>query len=183
MVADNIIGDLRRCCHSFRRPRIRCLSLSPIFWRQMVDAKLAERYNHKCSPWEWTCEHAQRTLLPLVRNAVPGSGDNYYLYKGDKRSIHGGNWGFEGPSWFCHRGTCSIAFPAATPESAGVSPRLSTEFIGYRLGRVSPYSVLDFPWLLKRIGETFPEIVSLVMALRSATRRMMRNVAMTCPSR
>ena len=70
---------------------------------------------------------------------------------------------------------------ALTPTPPGVSPSISTELTRLSSGSVSLSSSVAPPLLLKWIEPTFPETtVSLVNALRSATRRMMRNGAMTC---
>ena len=73
----------------------------------------------------------------------------------------------------------SNVFSATTATSPGTSPLISAELTEVPLGRI-PSSPVDCPWLLKRIELRSPEAISsLVTAARFATRRMMRNGAIT----
>jgi hypothetical protein len=116
------------------------------------------------------CEQSSPTsLLPPVSKIK--ANNNGYGKKGN--DIH------TNTSKICHNETSSIAVSAPIPSSPGVSPPGSTELMGCPLERVTSAPV-DFPRLLKCIEPTFPgTTASLVNALRLATRRMMRNGAMT----
>ena len=77
-----------------------------------------------------------------------------------------------------HDETSPIAISPPTPCSSDTCPYRP---IGFPCRRVSLSLVIDSPWLLKLIELIVPEtMASLVNAVWFATRRVMRNGAMTC---
>ena len=82
----------------------------------------------------------------------------------------------------CYRGVSSIVFPTQTSLSSGAPPFASVELRLFPSEGVSS-PLVDSSWVLNCIEPRFPEtIASFVNALRLATRRVMRNGAITCGS-
>ena len=83
----------------------------------------------------------------------------------------------------CHHnfGTSSTSFPSLTLSPLSTSPCTSVEPTGPSSGK-TPWPHVVSSWFLKQAGSTVrdPMVESFVTAVRLASRRMMRNGAMTC---